>query len=256
MRLCVCIADVYHSVHMLFSGGYDEPWRADEPRECKMVFIGRNLDAKLLAARFNACLATPENMAAKAAGLRFEVGDRVECRMGRGAAAWTSGTVHALNYRDANMPPGMVAPYQILLDDDGGLIWSPKDCDSVIRVIAEEEEEEEEEEEDAEVLDAEEVMEDEEEESMRDILRAIGLEQYAEAFEDQDIEPDVMREFMRKRGRSAIDETLELLGVGSIGHRIKIANAFDDGVANPNVEEKPKANGKAKHDHDHPVSLD
>ncbi|EOD35873.1 hypothetical protein EMIHUDRAFT_52778, partial [Emiliania huxleyi CCMP1516] len=49
---------VYHAVHMTFSGSFDEPWREgdDEPRESKMVFIGKNLDGEELAASFNRCL--------------------------------------------------------------------------------------------------------------------------------------------------------------------------------------------------------
>ena len=126
---------VYHSVHMIFDGDFDEPWRADEPRKSKLVFIGRNLDGQALAARFNACLATPDNLASKAAALRFAVGARVACKVG---GRWTPGTVVAHLYRDVHMRPGMVAPYQIELDEkepDGSphLIWAPFDDDRVIR---------------------------------------------------------------------------------------------------------------------------
>ena len=31
---------VYHAVHMMFNGDFGEPWGDDEPRVCKMVFIG------------------------------------------------------------------------------------------------------------------------------------------------------------------------------------------------------------------------
>ena len=72
-----------------FSGGFEEVWGQEEPRESKMVFIGKNLDAKALAARFNACLATPENMQKKADALRFCVGDEVECNLGSGR--WAPG---------------------------------------------------------------------------------------------------------------------------------------------------------------------
>ena len=109
---------VYHAVHMLFSGAFDDAWEDGEPRNSKMVFIGRNLDPKALADRFNACLVTKESLEAKAARLRFALGDRVECNAGE----WVTGTVVAHFYRDENMPQGMVAPYQIRLDDDDGLI--------------------------------------------------------------------------------------------------------------------------------------
>ena len=127
---------VYHAVHMIFSGAFDDRWGDDEPRESKLVFIGRNLDAKALAARFNACLATEENKQAKIDALRFCIGDRVECNTGDD---WTPGTVVAHMYRDDNMPAGMVAPYQIQLDEDDSLIWAPRDCNSVIRMIVEDE---------------------------------------------------------------------------------------------------------------------
>ena len=124
---------VYHAVHMLFSGAFDDAWEDGEPRNSKMVFIGRNLDPKALADRFNACLVTKESLEAKAARLRFALGDRVECNAGE----WVTGTVVAHFYRDENMPQGMVAPYQIRLDDDDGLIWAPKDHDCVIRRLVE-----------------------------------------------------------------------------------------------------------------------
>ena len=51
---------IFHAVHMTLQGGFAEPWAAGEPRESKMVFIGRGLDAAELAESFNDCLATPE----------------------------------------------------------------------------------------------------------------------------------------------------------------------------------------------------
>ena len=64
-------------------------------------------------------------------------GSRAECRTGR--TEWTPGTVVALNYRDDQMPQGLVAPYQIDLDN-GRLIWAPKDDDCVIRIVCTDEE--------------------------------------------------------------------------------------------------------------------
>jgi len=123
---------VYHAVHMIFSGSFDEPWGDDEPRESKMVFIGKNLDGEELAASFNDCLATRGNMKVKEEALRFAVGEQVECRTG--ADTWSRGEVLARNYRDESMPPGMVSPYQVELSG-GHLIWAPADCDSVIRSV-------------------------------------------------------------------------------------------------------------------------
>jgi G3E family GTPase len=48
---------VFQGVHMLFDGRPDRPWRADELRTNRMIFIGRNLDRAEIDARFRACLA-------------------------------------------------------------------------------------------------------------------------------------------------------------------------------------------------------
>ena len=72
---------VYHSVHMSFSGGFGEAWATDEPRESKLVFIGKQLDETALAEAFNACLATPENMKKAVDSLRFAIGTEVECNI-------------------------------------------------------------------------------------------------------------------------------------------------------------------------------
>jgi G3E family GTPase len=48
---------VFQGVHMLFDGKPDRPWRPDEPRVNRMVFIGRNLDRAELESSFAACLA-------------------------------------------------------------------------------------------------------------------------------------------------------------------------------------------------------
>ena len=50
---------VFQGVHMLFDGRADKPW-GHEPRQNRLIFIGRNLDAQALEAGFRACLATPE----------------------------------------------------------------------------------------------------------------------------------------------------------------------------------------------------
>lgn len=47
---------VFQGVHMLFDGTEGRPWRADEKRTNRMVFIGRNLDREELEAGFLACL--------------------------------------------------------------------------------------------------------------------------------------------------------------------------------------------------------
>ncbi|KAL3917499.1 MAG: hypothetical protein SGPRY_006381 [Prymnesium sp.] len=119
---------VYHSVHMTFDGSFTEPW-GDEPRESKMVFIGKNLQDSALAERFNGCIATSKVYDERAASLRFSVNDKVKCNVGK---KWIKGKVVQLMYRDDNMPQGLIAPYQVELED-GSLIWAPSDVDCVIR---------------------------------------------------------------------------------------------------------------------------
>ena len=48
---------VFQGVHMLFDGRPDRPWR-NEPRQNKMIFIGRNLDRAALENGFRECLAS------------------------------------------------------------------------------------------------------------------------------------------------------------------------------------------------------
>ena len=65
----------------------------------------------------------------KLKNLRFGVGDSVACNTG---GSFQKGTVISLMYREEGMPPGMVAPYQVQLDN-GGLIYAPADEDAIIR---------------------------------------------------------------------------------------------------------------------------
>eukprot|EP00968_Pinguiococcus_pyrenoidosus_P001175 scaffold53_cov193-Pinguiococcus_pyrenoidosus.AAC.12 len=119
----------FQGVHMLFDGTFGEPWKEGEARENSMVFIGKNLDHAALRTSFEACLVSEEAMAKKLSSLRFAVGDRVECNTREG---WLQGEIIQLMYREEFMPPGMVAPYQIKLDD-GVRIYAPADSDMVIR---------------------------------------------------------------------------------------------------------------------------
>jgi G3E family GTPase len=48
---------VFQGVHMLLDGDLQLPWRADEPRESRLVFIGRNLNREELQAGFERCIA-------------------------------------------------------------------------------------------------------------------------------------------------------------------------------------------------------
>ena len=121
---------VYHAVHMIFNHEFTEPWPEDKPRGNKVVFIGKNLDQTALHASFADCLATPANREKKIKALRFKVGQRVLCNTGD----WVLGTITDLMWRseDGDMDPGMVAPYQIELDD-GTILSAPTDSNELIR---------------------------------------------------------------------------------------------------------------------------
>jgi len=125
---------VYQAVHMIFNGTFqdDEVWGPDEERESKLVFIGKNLDKEALKVGFAACVATPYQQEKKRKLLRFSVGDKVECKMGSG---WKKGEVLELMYRDDSMPPGVVAPYYVKLDE-GGRTYAPHDENDLIRRVA------------------------------------------------------------------------------------------------------------------------
>lgn len=62
--------------------------------------------------------------------------------------------------------------------------------------------------------------------SMSDLLVSLGLPQYVPTFEDEEMELEVMRDVMSRQGRQAVDEVLRELGVTSMGHRTRIANAL------------------------------
>jgi len=47
---------VSHSIHMIFESSRQKAWRPDEKRECKIVFIGRNLNREVLTDGFMKCM--------------------------------------------------------------------------------------------------------------------------------------------------------------------------------------------------------
>jgi len=106
---------VFQGVGMLFSGNFVETkWKADEPRESRFCFIGKNLDVDFYRSAFMACKEdTP---------LRFNEGEVVEANVGefkRGRVIkhWDEGNA-----------------YRIELDDKGRTnIWAPVDVDAYVR---------------------------------------------------------------------------------------------------------------------------
>ncbi|RJU97619.1 MAG: GTP-binding protein [Candidatus Poseidoniales archaeon] len=107
---------VFQGVHMLFSGQFSEEiglWKEGEPRECRFVFIGRDLDHKALEEGLMAC---------KAEKLRFNVGDTVyanigEFTKGRILKCWDQGN-----------------PYRVeIQNEEKSNVWVPIDDDRYVR---------------------------------------------------------------------------------------------------------------------------
>jgi G3E family GTPase len=46
---------VFQGVHMILDGDHQRPWKKDERRESRIVFIGRNLPGKLITEGFESC---------------------------------------------------------------------------------------------------------------------------------------------------------------------------------------------------------
>jgi G3E family GTPase len=49
---------VFQGVHMILDGDHQRPWKADEKRNSRIIFIGRNLPGKLISEGFESCVAT------------------------------------------------------------------------------------------------------------------------------------------------------------------------------------------------------
>ena len=93
--------------------GLPSPWKDGEKRECRFVFIGRDLDHKALEAGFLDCKAEP---------LRFKVGDTVYANVGE----FTEGKIVKC-WDDGN-------PYRVeLQNEDKTNVWVPIDNDDYCR---------------------------------------------------------------------------------------------------------------------------
>lgn len=107
---------VFQGVHMLFSGGFNKdlaPWKDEEKRTCRFVFIGRNLDKKALEKGFMDCK-TPDK-------LRFKVGDVVLANVG----TWKRGKILKL-WDSGN-------PYRIEILEDSTNVWGPIDDPNYVK---------------------------------------------------------------------------------------------------------------------------
>ena len=107
---------VFQGVHMLFGGEFSEEiglWKEGEERECRFVFIGRNLDPDALQEGLMAC---------QAEELRFKVGDTVYANIGQ----FTKGRV--LKCWDQGNP------YRVEIQDaERRNVWVPMDTDQFVR---------------------------------------------------------------------------------------------------------------------------
>ena len=49
---------VFQGVHMMLEGDHQRKWKADEARESRVVFIGRELPEELIRTGFESCITT------------------------------------------------------------------------------------------------------------------------------------------------------------------------------------------------------
>jgi G3E family GTPase len=107
---------VFQGVHMLFGGDFSRDiglWKEGETRECRFVFIGKDLDHEELQQGLMEC---------KAEKLRFNVGDTVYANVGEFAEGrilktWDQGN-----------------PYRVeIQNDDKSNVWVPIDNDDYVR---------------------------------------------------------------------------------------------------------------------------
>ena len=107
---------VFQGVHMLFGGDFSEDiglWKENETRECRFVFIGRNLDHKALQDGLMDCIAED---------LRFNVGDKVYANIGE----FTEGRI--LKCWDQGNP------YRVeIQNEEKSNVWVPIDNDHFVR---------------------------------------------------------------------------------------------------------------------------
>ena len=110
---------VFQGVHMLFGGKFSEDiglWKEGEKRECRFVFIGRDLDHEALESGLMECLAED---------LRFNVGDTVYANVGQ----FTEGKI--LKCWDQGNP------YRVeIQNEEKSNVWVPEDSDDFVRSAA------------------------------------------------------------------------------------------------------------------------
>ena len=109
---------VFQGVHMLFGGDFSKEiglWKEDEKRECRFVFIGRDLDHDALQEGLMDCVAED---------LRFDVGDTIYANLGH--SEFTEGKI--LKCWDQGNP------YRVeIQNEEKSNVWVPIDDDDYVR---------------------------------------------------------------------------------------------------------------------------
>ena len=107
---------VFQGVHMLFGGDFSDEiglWKDGETRECRFVFIGKNLDHQALLDGLMEC---------RAEELRFNVGDTVYANIGE----FTEGRI-LKTWDQGN-------PYRVeIQNEEKSNVWVPIDTDQFVR---------------------------------------------------------------------------------------------------------------------------
>ncbi len=107
---------VFQGVHMLFGGDFSDEiglWKDVETRECRFVFIGKNLDHQALLDGLMEC---------RAEELRFNVGDTVYANIGE----FTEGRI-LKTWDQGN-------PYRVeIQNEEKSNVWVPIDTDQFVR---------------------------------------------------------------------------------------------------------------------------
>ena len=107
---------VFQGVHMLFGGDYSRDiglWKEGETRECRFVFIGKDLDHEALQKGLLEC---------QAEELRFNVGDTVYANIGE----FTEGRI-LRTWDEGN-------PYRVeIQNEEKSNVWVPIDNDDYVR---------------------------------------------------------------------------------------------------------------------------
>ena len=109
---------VFQGVHMLFAGNFSKDiglWKDGEKRECRFVFIGRDLDHEALQKGLMEC---------RAEELRFNVGDTIYANLGQ--SEFTEGKILKI-WDQGN-------PYRVeIQNEEKTNVWVPIDNDDYVR---------------------------------------------------------------------------------------------------------------------------